>query len=393
HRAGAVAAGGPGAALAERPLQHPLEDVVRRTSVVAACLALVGLPVPAASAPAAAAAVDAPHPVLTTACAPVHADVSRSSDGLLRRFASAPGDGCSSRITYLRGLGDSWTRIATPYAGTVLASARDDTGTYVLYRTSYTLRLGKYTAAGEFLPSRRLSYASGDAVAGDLVARGGEWWAVWTEPVGSFETGELFQAKTVGADVSRQRLTTNALPDLWPRITLQPSGRATMVWQRNDAPAEPDSSDVHRGTSTGGAWTFTRLLYGGYHNTQPSIASSSSSVLIGWIRDGLPYTAESTGGAYALRAHPRPDQQTPLRPEVAVAGSSLHLAYLVVGEEAPDEQVLVRSRVEGVWRTRTAATVGPAGAGQLLLHAVTGTATRARVLYSTGPRLWQSTVS
>ena len=92
------------------------------------------------------------------------------------------------RIDYFEGSGTTWTRQATPYRGFVVAVAWDTTGTYLLYvdiarlelRITKRLTNGVYT--GGRLLSTHVSF-DGSSAQGDVVAVGGQWWAVWREHV------------------------------------------------------------------------------------------------------------------------------------------------------------------------------------------------------------------
>jgi hypothetical protein len=330
-----------------------------------------------------------PVPVLTL-CGTLDADANRGSDGRVRGFASGAGEGCDTTISFFRGAGSTWTHVRTPYHGRVLGSAVDGTGTYLLYLATDGVRLGKRTSGGAFRTSRLLSRSGTDGVSGDIAARGGRWWAVWSEPVGRFDAQELFQAKTYGTDVTRQRLThSDTFPDIIPRLTLRPRG-ATLVWQRYDAPVEPESSDIWQGTSRDGAWTFKPFLTLGRFNETPDIASTAGRVAVGWIRDRASRYAESTGGPFHVTVFPRPEAESSVQPKVSVAGSRAYLGWIEVGDEF--EPLVLATRRGGVWDRQVVTGVGPAGSGRQKLHAVAGAPDRATVLFSGDPTLRAATV-
>jgi hypothetical protein len=230
--------------------------MMRRRShflVVAACLALVG----ALMAATPAGAVQPFGPVVTVTqpgCSfgAVSGDTVVGSDGKVRGFVEFEGGGCGTGrvIHYVEGAGGSWTSTPSPYRGIVLGVAWDGTATYLLYAANDGIRITKRTAAG-FTAGRRLSSRGlGGAVvpSGDVVAAGGNWWAVWTEqvgPGGEFAQTDLFQALTLGQGhfhngIGRQRITANPLWDGDPSLTMAPgggsAGQVVLAWTRDDGP-------------------------------------------------------------------------------------------------------------------------------------------------------------
>jgi hypothetical protein len=311
-----------------------------------------------------------------------------SGDGLVRGFASFAGPGCSTMIWYFRGIGARWTPIRTPYSGEVLSAARDHTGTYVLFLSPDGVRLGKFTPQGVFRPSLLLSATTSD-VNGDLAAAGGTWWAVWSEPTGHYDTGELYQAKTYGSDVARQQITRNELPDLEPSITLQPAWGATMAWTRNNLPVEPTGSDIWLGTSADGTWTQRAVFTLGRYNSAPQLFATAATVYVGWIRDAASHYADNASGRYGVTAFPRPEGAGAVQPRVSAAAGVAYLGWLAAGEEF--EPIVLAAARAGTWDQQVITGVGPAGAGMLRHHAVIGRESTATVLYSVPGTLFAAT--
>ena len=359
---------------------------MRRARRVLLALVVAAMLVPLGPSPAGAAVTRA---TVVRLCGELQADAAVGTDGLVRGFANGSGTGCTRRIWYFRGTAGSWFRLRTPYVGAVTAAATDTTGTYVLFTNTAGLYVGKFTSAGVFQRAVRLSRIR-TTVGGDIAARGGRWWAVWPEPVGPFDTDELFQARTIGTVVSRQRITRNAVPDILPSLTLPASGRPVLVWQRNDAPVEPDNTDVMKATFANGAWSPVALLTRGQFNSEPAVASSSGRVGIGWIRDSAPGFAESTGSRYAVHLFPRPEEGQAVNPRVALEGTTAYLGWIAVG--GVDESILLASRQRGTWSTRFINVVGPAGSGTQRLHAVAPSARGVHVLYSVARTLYATTI-
>lgn len=323
-------------------------------------------------------------------CGTVTADAAQSSDDLVRGFAAGGGPGCPTDIHYLRGAGASWSTLRTPYRGQVVAAARDDTGTWLLYRATDGLRLGAYTAAGTFAPSRRITSDGADGVTGDVAAAQGDWWVVWTEPTGPFGTGELYQSKTYGGVVERQRLTTNALPDLEPSLALWPGGQAVLAWTRNDAPVEPDGSEVWVGTSTGGPWSTRPVFTAGRRDSGPDVYAFGATH-VAFLRDGAPRYADDSSGLFSVSTFPRPEGAEAVQARVGALTGRSYLAWLELGEEF--EPIVLATGVGGEWRRQVVTGVGPGGAGSLRLWSVVGRRDGATVLYSAGDRLVAATTT
>jgi hypothetical protein len=173
------------------------------------------------------------------------------SDGIIRGFVSFAGGSCGAnpQIRYFQGSGASWTSTMSPYRGRVLGVAWDGSDTFLLHLDGSNVRITKRDATG-FTPGRILSSSGGGGgtlTLGDVIASGGQWWAVWNEsvgPGGEFAQTELFQGLTLGRGhfhngINRQRITfTDNLLDFAPSLTLAPdggsTGEAVLAWTRSD---------------------------------------------------------------------------------------------------------------------------------------------------------------
>jgi hypothetical protein len=244
----------------------------RSLSIVVGALALVGALMTAAPA----GAVQPFGPVVTVTqpgCSFdwASADTVVGGDGVVRGFVEFEGGGCGQArvIHYVEGAGGSWSSTPSPYRGVVLAAAWDGSASYLLYAASDGIRITRRTAAG-FTPGRKLSSRGLGSViypTGDVVAAGGNWWAVWSEPVGAggeFAQTELFQALTLGRGhfhdgIGRQRITTNGLWDGAPSLTLAPgggsAGQVVLAWTRDDGPRGERSAIRFAKAAFDGRWT------------------------------------------------------------------------------------------------------------------------------------------
>ena len=317
-----------------------------RRSAAIVLLSLALLVAAAAPAPA-VGAFGAPVTVVPSPCSFVFADADAAlgSDGLTRGFVTYNGAGCPSDIWYFQGSGSSWTRLLSPYHGVVLGVAVDGVDTYLLYAASDGVRITKRTAAG-FTPGRPLSsFGLGGATEprGDVIATGGTWWAVWSEPLGGGEFGqqELFQAKTYGTDLNKQRITfvTNR-DDTSPSLARRPGGGAVLAWERNDG-LRGEVADIKVATSADGAWSSRDFATAGNLNTQPDVFTAGVSTYVTWIRDGRAVEADNTGGAFASHTFLTPAS---FRPRVAASSGKVFVAWTT---EAP--RVLFAERAAGTW--------------------------------------------
>lgn len=174
------------------------------------------------------------------------------------------------------------------------AVAQDATGTYLLYQAADGRRLAKRTAAGALVQVQWLSRCreapQHNACSGadrDVVAEGSRWWAVWSEYVGDAEaTLELFEAKTIGADLGRRQVTRVGEHDTGASLVLRPDGGAVMVWSITDFGGH--RTELGYGTAdAGGRWRlgtfptprFTQH-FEGHNNAQ--VLLDDGVTFVGW---------------------------------------------------------------------------------------------------------------
>jgi hypothetical protein len=316
----------------------------RLATVVLLCVALlVGAALPAHAVGAFSSAAT----VVPSPCSFVFADADAAlgSDGLTRGFVTYNGSGCPFQIWYLEGSGSSWTRQLSPYRGVVLGVTVDGVDTYLLYQASDGIRITKRTAAG-FTPGRRLSTAGLGGVVeprGDVIATGGTWWAVWSEPVGpggEFAQQELFQAKTYGTDQNRQRITFNPLWDNAPSLAKRPGGGAVLAWERNDGP-RGEVSDIRVATSADGTWSSRAFATAGDQNGQPDLFTAGTRTYAAWIRDGRAVAADNTSGVFRSHTFLTPAS---FRPRIAAS-----LGRVFVVWTTPTPRTFFAERVAGTW--------------------------------------------
>lgn len=289
-------------------------SILRRAALVLTATLAAG----AMAAPAAAAEpVFGPRRSLAApACAASGASSSTGAaygGGRVRAFTGFYGRHCAGRITFSTGGSSGYAQTASPYRGVVLAVAADEVATYLLYErwdsAQRPLGLGvtKRTHDGTFFPTTVVSTVAGTgavATTGDIVARNGRWWAVWSEqvgPGGEFAQTELFQAGTYSAVPRRKtRFTTTAasVDDLEPSLSLDAKG-AVLAWTRQSQPAIPGPSDIWVAVSESGAWTGSRnFASAGTNNSEPDVARVGTVTMIGFSRDGRIVAADNSTGVF-----------------------------------------------------------------------------------------------
>src|SRR6266545_2755907 len=253
--------------------------MARRALVVVVALGVVV----ALAAPARASwTVGSAATVVPSGCRPAGqaGDAAAGPDSVVRGFASVQGGTCTDRrLRWFEGPGGHWRQVVSPYQGRVLGVADDGTSTWVLYAAPDGTRLAAAGRAGTFGPSTRLS--SNAALAGDLIAAGGRWWAVWTERTSSAGLASLYQARTLGSAVSRQRVTISAVVDGHPSLARAASGTAVLVFDRTNPATR--RTDLIIGRNPGSAWEWRSLTTDGASRS-PSLAMAGQTTHVAWRR-------------------------------------------------------------------------------------------------------------
>lgn len=357
----------------------PQGETVRRLAMAVSLLAAAVLPVAsarpaAASWAVAAAATVAPAPCTATGWS---ADAAMGADGLVRGFARFQGSGCTdTRLTWFEGAGGSWRRAPSTYRGRVLAVADDGAATWVLYAAADGTRLGSRDRAGVFQPSSRLSAAAG--LAGDLVAAGGRWWAVWAERVGTGRLASLFQAKTIGTATARQRITSAAFVDGRPSLARVASGTAVLAFERADSAT--GRSDVRFGRNPGTGWSFSALTANGTSRAA-SIATAGQVTHVVWQQGSRIVHAENSGGgSFHSHVFATPGSA----PRVATSAGRVFAAWTLARGSRP-AHVFLAERAGELW---TGSDVTPAATSPEAAAAVVAAGGSATVLGVEAARLW-----
>jgi hypothetical protein len=272
---------------------------------------------------------------------------------------------------------------ASGFFGNVMAVTSDATATYVLYFNDFQIRVGKRTNTGVF-SSRAVDTWTGNArPTGDIIARDGRWFGVWSKqvgPGGEFAQHELFSS---GTGLPRSQVTTTAgnINDLGP--TLAYSGTIPVtIWSRrttSELPGEPSNLIVKK--YIGGTWQGERVFASlGTDNFSPDMSIRAGRTFVTWHRDGFIVVASNATGSFTSHRFNTPG----FRPRVAASRTSGVIDHVFVTwtvfAGAEDRVFFAESAstgsVQGTWDGTTIAS----GAFPI---AVGGFATKAIVTYAT----------
>jgi hypothetical protein len=227
--------------------------------------------------------------------------------------------------------GGSWRRISTPWTGYVQAVADDGGTTFVLWTTSSgRLYIGRRPHNGPASAPTQLATTGG--IGATLVARDGQWWAVWSTSgcTGHMEgcSTVLWQAKSLGRGVRPERVLAKAdqvgTHDVLPGLALR-GDEAILVFLRRDNQGDV----IHYATADlSGVWTDGPFTPGIGANTAfgPVITVAGSRVIVGWVRNQLPVVSMKDGsGAFVTHALPHRAQTGTVR--VAASGGRAFVGH------------------------------------------------------------------
>jgi hypothetical protein len=326
------------------------EPIMRRAAI--AVLAALLVVVTAAGPVGAVGAFGPRTTVIDLGCGTfLHSRAVLGGDGTVRGWAVAEGPGCSDQIWFFQGAGQSWGRVRSPYHGRVLDAGYDGTGAYLLYQAADGVRITKRSAGGTFTAGRLLASATSPAE-GAVLATGGTWWAVWTEPTGVNRYGDpvdsLFQAKTYGTDQARQQITFmggTGESDRNPALARRPGGGAVLAWTREQTEF-PVSSHIRIATSLDGHWTSRAFATAGEFNQTPDLATDATHTYVVWLRgNDRIVEADNTSGVF--RSHTFNTRGG--GPSVAVSLGRVFVVWSTPYSSTTLAHVFVAERRAGSW--------------------------------------------
>jgi hypothetical protein len=275
--------------------------------------------------------------------------------------------------------------VNTGFVGNVLGVAHDSTGTYVLFNNDTQILIGKRTNAGAF-NSRVVDTFGGGGLfpTGDVIARDGQWFGVWSKqvgPGGEFAQTELFQGGTV-FPVRRLTTTSGNVDDLEPSLAY--SGTTpVMVWTRCQSPAVPGPSDIWLAKFTGGTWQSRVLASAGFLNYLPDLQVSGGVAAVTWNRDDRVVVASNPTGSFTSHTF----NTLGIAPKVAASISpttpdDIFVSWTAFGPVGGDDRVFfaetASSSVTGTWHGTH---IAPAGTFSFAVGAAGG---KAIVAYQEG---------
>jgi len=350
----------------------------RSVLVVVAVLATILL----ATAASAAVRPFAPPQTVAGGCNAASADAVTAASGTVVGFATCQTPSAQAIRFFSRtAAGTVNPSEPTPFRGQVLGVANDASATYVLYFDVTQIRIGKRTNFGTFSSRLVTGWSGGGSLpTGDVIARNGQWFGVWSVPVGpggEFAQTELFYGGT-GRPVQRLTTTAGNIDDSSP--TLAYAGTIpVLIWTRTIAPAVPGQSNLMVSKFRGDSfWEPLRVFASnGFSNETPDMAIAGPFTYVTWTRDGGTMVASNATGAFTSHRF-----LTPARgPKVAVsttAGSADHVfvsATATVASQVWFAESATTGNVGGTW---DGAFVAPSGTTTFGVGAF---ATKATVVY------------
>ena len=271
--------------------------MLRRSSVVAIA-AFVAIVVATTPASAQVGPFDPPQPVVG-GCESFFGDAVVTASGETRGFVTCETPtGLRIRFFSRTAAGTVNPSESTGFVGNVLGVAHDSTATYVLFHNDTQILIGKRTNAGGYgFRVVDTFLGGGPFPTGDVIARDGQWFGVWSEQVGPGEFGqtELFQGGTA-FPVRRITTTPENVDDFLPSLTY--SGvTPVLAWTRALA-SEPGSSDVWVAKLISGAWQSRVFASAGFNNFLPDIQWSGGVAVVTWNRDNFVVVASNPTGSF-----------------------------------------------------------------------------------------------
>jgi hypothetical protein len=324
-----------------------VRSISRRCAVA---LAVAGLALGSAAVPATASVGG--RVLVATACITTPtAKFAPAPDGLVRGFIETGCHGDSIDYVTDNPASPSWREVSTPYKGQVLATVQDAQATYLLYRATDGVRITKVLHDGTMTHGNVLSPATGGGLEGTLAARGGGWFAVWTEPKagGGFA---LHGKGSVGWTLSpsARMFPAGAGVDDSAPVLSKGSGRDqyTLAWSRHD------STGFHLmyGSSFHSPWTHFRRLDSTTENPSAASTTTGSTAYLAWTSGSQLRLGDTIGAPM----HRVPVAQPPAgsmvtAPQVAVDCGRLYVAYQVDTENSGT--IYVDTLFKGAWVRHT----------------------------------------
>lgn len=339
----------------------------------------------AASNPSAAVAAPvgkAAVPVLSGLCADGYLDsgsvaAARAPGGRIHGFASfRDSRDCGDRIYYFEGYGSTWRHEPTALTGKVVSAAADSTGVHLLAVTPGTggapgtaeLGISFRNRAGQMsglpYPLARVSAEQPFDGQGDIVAKDGRWFAVWSQYTGTPGDFHLYQATTMfGGDGEPGRfaagwppiMPTGTNPVLALRPEAEPgAGEQPQLYWQEGRPGGP--RQIRHAPGAYGAW-------GAVTTVAPDVtvspdfpgldaAATAPAGFVTWTERTAAgdrvVVADDVTGSWRRSHPPAEDDLGSWDAAIAATGRTVHAAY-GTGDGSPDGAFLGVKERHGPW--------------------------------------------
>jgi hypothetical protein len=355
--------------------------VLRRSLVVvvvtAAAVVMAATPVAAAIRPF------NPQQTLVGGCAASDADAVVTAGGKVLGFATCPSpSGESIRFFQRNADGTVNPSESSGFVGRVLGVSYDNTATYVLFQSGNDVRIGKRTHAGAFSSRVVDSGVGGALTSGDVIAKSGQWFGVWSKqvgPGGEFAQTELFSAGSATA-VHRVTMTAGTVDDVQPTLAYSLS-TPVLIWSRIQGTDEASiHADLYVTKFIGGTWQGTRVFASaGTSNLVPDMRVADGRTFVAWHRDGFIVVASNATGSFTSHRF----NTGGFAPSVGTSVTFTNLDHIFVSWTSFSQDRVFFAEtsgasVTGIWN---GAHIGPAGS---LAFATGGFNTKGTAVYGTG---------
>jgi hypothetical protein len=151
---------------------------------------------------------------------------------------------------------------------------------------------------------------------GDVIAKDGQWFGVWSKQVGPGGTSAQTELFSAGSVLPVRRVTTSAANDDQQPTLAYSASIPVMIWSRSAAPASSEFSDLYKAKFIGGTWEapqpFATL---GSANFDPDMQIAGGRTFVAWNRGVGVWVASNPFGPFTSHHF----NTTGFRPKVAAS--------------------------------------------------------------------------